>query len=213
MMLYSIIDVQDQQIKDRLASLCDNQPFIAKAPLVFVFVADYRKWLDLFAATDCQAINGCAHHRDTVGMGDLLLACQDAIIAAHTAAIAAESLGLGSCYIGDILEHDADIADLLHLPGATLPLTLLVAGYPFKQTDASRHASGHLVMTDRYTCATEEEIAAQIAEHEELSPTRWKRPGISHAVHALYARKFTSGFMAEMNRSAQSWLKRWSNRT
>ena len=36
-MLYSIIDVTDQQLKEKLAKTCDNQPFIAKAPLVFVF--------------------------------------------------------------------------------------------------------------------------------------------------------------------------------
>jgi len=34
MMLYSIIDVTDQSLKDRLAVTCDNQPFIARAPMV-----------------------------------------------------------------------------------------------------------------------------------------------------------------------------------
>ncbi len=36
MTLYSIIDVQDQVIKEKLAKTCDNQPFIAKAPLVLI---------------------------------------------------------------------------------------------------------------------------------------------------------------------------------
>ena len=48
MTLYSIIDVQDQKLKDELAVRCDHQPFIAKAPLVFVFLADYQKWYDIF---------------------------------------------------------------------------------------------------------------------------------------------------------------------
>lgn len=42
MTLYSIIDIQDQAIKEKLAKTCDNQPFIAKAPLVLIFVADYQ---------------------------------------------------------------------------------------------------------------------------------------------------------------------------
>lgn len=41
MTLYSIIDVRNQGIKDKLAQSCDNQPFIAKAPIVLIFVADY----------------------------------------------------------------------------------------------------------------------------------------------------------------------------
>ena len=49
LMLYSIIEIEDQALKDRLAVTCDDQPFIAKAPWVLVFVADYQKWIDLFA--------------------------------------------------------------------------------------------------------------------------------------------------------------------
>jgi nitroreductase len=48
LMLYSIIEVEDQALKERLALTCDNQPFIAKAPWVLIFVADYQKWIDLF---------------------------------------------------------------------------------------------------------------------------------------------------------------------
>ena len=44
MMLYSILDVTDQSIKDRLAVTCDNQPFIARAPMVWIFLADYQRW-------------------------------------------------------------------------------------------------------------------------------------------------------------------------
>ena len=47
-MLYSIIEVESQKLKDKLALTCDNQPFIAKAPLVLLFLADYQKWYDMF---------------------------------------------------------------------------------------------------------------------------------------------------------------------
>ncbi len=42
--MYSIIDVTDQGLKQKLSETCDNQPFIATAPLVFVFVADQNRW-------------------------------------------------------------------------------------------------------------------------------------------------------------------------
>ena len=48
MMLYSIIEVNDQAAKDTLARTCDNQPFIARAPLVLLFLADYQRWFDFF---------------------------------------------------------------------------------------------------------------------------------------------------------------------
>ena len=48
MTLYTIMDITDQAIKDRLAVTCDNQPFIATAPMVLVFCADYKRWYDLF---------------------------------------------------------------------------------------------------------------------------------------------------------------------
>ena len=52
--LYTILDITDQQLKERLAVTCDNQPFIAKAKLVLVFCADLCKWYDLFTMTGCQ---------------------------------------------------------------------------------------------------------------------------------------------------------------
>ncbi|MEE8121626.1 MAG: nitroreductase family protein, partial [Anaerolineales bacterium] len=42
MMLYSIIEVSDQEAKNKLVETCDNQPFIAEAPLVLIFLADYQ---------------------------------------------------------------------------------------------------------------------------------------------------------------------------
>ena len=95
--LYTILDITDQAVKDTLADTCDHQPFIAQAPLVLLFCADCQKWYDAFAA------GGCSPRRP--GPGDLWLALSDANIAAQNAVTAAWSLGIGSCYIGDILEQ------------------------------------------------------------------------------------------------------------
>ncbi len=56
MMLYSIVEVTDQKIKDRLAVSCDNQPFIARAPMVWLFLADYQRWFDYFCASDVEEL-------------------------------------------------------------------------------------------------------------------------------------------------------------
>ena len=64
--LYTILDITDQGIKDRLAITCDNQPFIAKAPMVLIFLADCQKWYDAYSAYSCNPRQP--------GVGDLLLA-------------------------------------------------------------------------------------------------------------------------------------------
>src|SRR5512147_1948488 len=58
MMLYSIVEITDQKIKDRLAVTCDNQPFIARAPMVWLFVADYQRWFDYFLASGVEELYG-----------------------------------------------------------------------------------------------------------------------------------------------------------
>ena len=42
--LYTILDITDEELKQQMSVTCDNQPFIAKAPMVLVFCADFQKW-------------------------------------------------------------------------------------------------------------------------------------------------------------------------
>ena len=44
MALYTILDITDNEKKLALSKSCDNQPFIATAPMVLIFCADYRRW-------------------------------------------------------------------------------------------------------------------------------------------------------------------------
>ena len=94
--LYTILDITDPALKERLAETCDHQSFIARAPVVLIFCADCLKWFDAYVEAGCTPRQPRA--------GDLLLAVDDALIAAQNAVVAAQSLGLGSCYIGDIME-------------------------------------------------------------------------------------------------------------
>ena len=103
--MYTILDITRQNLKEKLAVTCDNQPFIAKGKMVLIFCADFQKWYQAFK------IAGCDPRKP--GPGDFLLAVEDAAIAAQNAVTAAQSLGIGSCYIGDIMEKIREnIADL-----------------------------------------------------------------------------------------------------
>ncbi len=208
MMMYSILEIEDPAIKDRLVVTCDDQPFIAKAPWVLIFVADMQKWMDLFEHAHVSEIEGC-EHRTTLGTGDLLNAWADALIAAQNAVIAAESLGIGSCYIGDIIENGEEVAQLLGLPQWTMPAAMLCFGRAKAQRAPVARQEEYVVMRDRYRRLTPAELGHVSdkldAEYEPHGP----KPGLANHIQALYRRKFVSAYMAEMNRSAQWWLDRW----
>ncbi|MFX1499185.1 MAG: nitroreductase family protein [Promethearchaeota archaeon] len=131
MMFYSIIQVTDQEVKNKLAKTCDNQPHIAKAPLVLIFLADMQRWWDYFNV--CGVKDLCDEMEldfETPQESDLLLASCDALIAAQNAVITAEALGIGSCYIGDIMENIEIHRELLNLPKWVFPITMVCFGYP-----------------------------------------------------------------------------------
>ena len=212
MMMYSIIDIRKPETLDRLAVLCDNQPMIAHAPWALVFVVDYAKWIDLFDYVGCFdaafAEKTGKRPRRNPGLGEFAIAAQDTVAAAQNAVIAAEAVGLGSCYIGDIIENAEDVAALLGLPEHTVPLSMLILGAPAKERPATPHPVENLVMSERYRPADHATMDAQIAEMDAMF-----RPHATEAgerVRDIYTRKHTSDFMAEMGRSMGQWLKNWT---
>ena len=208
MMMYSIIDVADQALKDRLAVTCDDQPFIARAPWVLVFVADMQKWIDLFRYSHVEDV-AVAEHRLTPGLGDLMMACSDALIAAQNAVIAAESLGIGSCYIGDVLEQAEIHSELLQLPPHTMPIALLCFGRPATSRPPAPRYEDNVVHENAYCRMTPVELAAFSEGLVAQGTSRTFPPGIANIGQLYYKRKHAIEFMADMNRSVAWWLDRW----
>ena len=146
--------------------------------------------------------------------GDLFLACCDALIAAQTAVIAAESMGVGSCYIGDIMENFETHRDLFKLPRFVFPICLLCFGYPVKseieRKKVDRFDQQFIVFTDRYRRL---ETAEQKAMFHELNEKSFKdkviSEGPSNVGQSVYLRKFNAPFALEMNRSVKQILKTW----
>ncbi|MDP2792217.1 MAG: nitroreductase family protein [Rectinemataceae bacterium] len=212
MMLYTILEIENQTIKDRLSETCDHQPFIAKAPWILVFLADYARMMAFFEASGVG--ERCRREgKDLIKPreSDLLLACCDALIAAQTAVCAAESLGLGSCYIGDVMENWETHRELLALPRYTFPIAMLCLGYPTAQ-QASRAQPARLpeslvVQKNRYALPSGQDLAGLYAGegYGAFTPTAAaENPG-----QALYARKFSADFSLEMRRSVDSMLQDW----
>jgi FMN reductase (NADPH)/FMN reductase [NAD(P)H] len=215
MMLYSIIEVRDQSAKDVLIKTCDNQPFIAKAPLVLLFLADYQRWYDYFVASGVEQL--CEQREIAMRKpeeGDLFLACCDALIAAHTAVVAAESLGIGSCYIGDIMENYEAHRELFDLPRYVFPICLVCFGYPTKPQQerqlTSRFDRKFIVFENRYRRLEQEEFEEMYRDqHEQLFHGREEIADLRNVGQFMYVRKFSSDFAQEMSRSVRAILHAW----
>lgn len=214
-MLYSIILVTDQEKLEQLSESCDNQPFIKSAPLAMIIVADQQKWTDYYLHNNVKGY--CARmglEYKSPQLGDLFIAIEDAMIAAQNGVIAAESQGIGSCYIGDIMEHYEFHKKLLNLPDYVFPIAMLVFGYypeGYKKVFRPRFDNQYFVFENEYKKLNQIQIKemfkqADAAYHPNNS---FKADNFAQM---FYARKTNSDFMMEMTRSISEMLKNWSGK-
>jgi FMN reductase (NADPH) len=123
---YSIIGITDPEKKKKLAELAGNQDYVAKNGHFFVFCADLYR----------HEIVGEIEHRDVLtsieSTEKFMVTLIDTALAAQNAAIAAESMGLGICYIGGIRNNLDEVCNLLKTPQRVIPLFGMAVGYPEK---------------------------------------------------------------------------------
>lgn len=201
-MLYTILEIDDEDVKKELSIACDDQAFIRKARLVLVFLADCRRWLDFYERA------GAPFRKP--GLGDLVLACEDAVIAAQNTVIAAQSLGIGSCYIGDILENREKVVPLLGLDEYVLPIAMVVYGYPDARQEKlekpKRFDREFIVLKNKYRRLSEAE------SREMLRRQRGEGFDFDAWVKAFCARKYMSDFALEMDRSVRGYMEGFMDR-
>lgn len=194
--LYTIINVTDQALKAQLAESCDHQSFIATAPLVLVFCADCRKWYRAFQEYGCDPRKP--------GVGDLMLAVSDTNIAAQNAVVAAHSLGIGSCYIGDIMENAEQQRKILALPPYVFPAAMLVFGYPTAQQlerpKPPRSEMHYIVHENAYR-------DMDAGELQQMLSVKTGAREFGEWIKAFCDRKYNSDFSVEMTRSVGEFLK------
>ena len=196
--LYTILDITDQTIKEKLVDTCDHQPFIAQAKMVLIFCTDVRRWVDTFEEAGAQPRKP--------GPGDLMLACADACIAAQNAVVAAQSLGIGACYIGDVMENREEQCQLLGLPEYVFPVAMVVFGYPTQQQmerpKPQRCKLSEIVMENRYQVRDGQTLRA-------MTEKDWKNTSFEDWATRFCNRKYNSDFSREMSRSVAEYWKEY----
>ena len=119
----SVILVQKSENRAKLAQIVGNQPWVKNAPLSMVFCLDYhriKRW---------AALNGTEFKGDQA-FSHFLISYADVICAAQSVVLLAESLGLGSVYVGTIQSCMDQARELLAIPDYVLPMMVLSLGYP-----------------------------------------------------------------------------------
>lgn len=135
-----------------------------------------------------------------------MLAVTDAVIAAQNAVVAAESLGIGSCYIGDIMENCEEQRRLLNLPEYVFPAAMLVFGWPTQQQKErqkpQRCKRKYIVHENTYHSMNGEELREMFAH-------QCKNRSFEEWCQSFCQRKYNSDFSREMTRSVEEYLKQF----
>ncbi len=165
MQLYSIIITRDPARREQLAPFHFNQPVAKQAPVTLTFCADFNRF-NLW----------CQQRQAEPGYDNFLsftTAAIDALLVAQNVCIAAESKGLGICYLGTTTYMSAKIIDLLKLPKGVIPITTLTLGYPNETSEkADRLPLSAILHQEYYHDYQPSDIEKLYAEKEAIEANK-----------------------------------------
>jgi nitroreductase len=177
--LWSVVAVTDQDLRSRLAVLARNQRHIDEAPLILLWVADLARTTEIGLQQDAPT-------EATAYLETFLTAVIDAGLAAQNAAVAAESLGLGTVFIGALRNRPEEVAELIGLPERSFVVFGLVVGRPDPARPTSvkpRPAQEIVLHRDRYASPaptpaihTYDAASRTFQERQGLPTTGWVAP-------------------------------------
>jgi nitroreductase len=161
MQVYSIIVTTSEKIKDDLWMAHFKQDMVKQAPVILTFCADFNrfnKW--------------CNQRNANPGYDNFLsfyTATIDALLVAQNVSIAAESFGLGICYLGTTTYMAESIIKILDLPKGVIPVTTVVLGYPDENPGLTdRLPVSGVIHYEKYKDYSKEEIDIIYTEKEAL---------------------------------------------
>ncbi|WP_018665350.1 oxygen-insensitive NADPH nitroreductase [Heyndrickxia acidiproducens] len=141
---YSIIGIKDPARKQKLAELTGNR-HVGTCGHLLIFCADLNKHK---LAAEMEGTDATATLQTTE---KFMVALIDTALAAQNAALAAESMGLGICYVGGLRNHLPEVSELLHIPEYVLPLFAMTIGYPADPSGKKpRMAAEHVYYEETY---------------------------------------------------------------
>lgn len=149
--MWSVVVVRNTDARARFATIAGDQQHIREAPVFLVWCAD-RSLIERVSLAR-------GYRQVTDHVEDFLVAAMDASIAMQNATLAAESLGLGTCYIGGLRNDTAAVIDILGLPPKVFPVCGMTLGYPAKEIQQKPRLPREAFLSrERYTPPDQELI-------------------------------------------------------
>lgn len=165
MQAFSVIVTEDPDIKKKLSAPHFHQSMVREAPLFLTFCADFhrmRRWLALREAPE-----------NFDNFMSFMIGVIDATLAAQNAALAAEALGLGVCFMGTTLASCQEVARILKCPEHVVPVVGFSLGYPDETPPLrDRLPLEGLVHRETYQSLSDEDI---LRTYEQRETRGWER--------------------------------------
>ena len=165
MQTYSIVVTKDKLLREKLLVPHLKQEMVLEAPVFLTFCADFhrmRRWLELSQAPD-----------NFDNYFSFMVAAIDAILVSQTVALAAESKGLGVCYLGSTFANGDMIGEILKLPMNVIPVVGFSVGYPAEHPNLrDRLPLTGLIHEDTYQEYSDSDILEIYKDREEFG---WQR--------------------------------------
>ncbi|MFT5571208.1 MAG: nitroreductase [Cryomorphaceae bacterium] len=143
----SIVQINNLQVREQFVELAGGQSYIAGAAEFLVFCADLSRNSERVEIS-------AGRPADFAWTEQFLAATIDVALLAQNFVIAAESIGLGCCYIGGIRNDPTKVTELLELPTLVYPVFGLCLGYPNQNPEIKpRLPRAAIVHQDKYVPA------------------------------------------------------------
>lgn len=202
MQLYSVVVTQSEEMKARLSPLHFNQPMIKQAPVVLTIAADVERFH-----------HWCAVHGAEKSYDNFLwfvCGCIDSMLFAQNLSLAAESEGLGICYLGTTLYMAKEIAEVLEMPQGVVPVTTITLGYPDEQPELTdRLPLKAVVHYEKYRHESDADIKELFFEkdHSELTRRILKENHLTNLAEVFTQRRYTKKDSVEFSHRLLAFLK------
>jgi nitroreductase len=190
MQSYSIVVSRDAEMKGKLLEPHMQQSMVINAPVFLTFCADFhrmRRWLKLSLAPD-----------NFDNYFSFMIAAIDAILVSQTVALAAESKGLGICYLGSTLANADQIGKILSLPPNVVPVVGFSLGFPAEEPPLrDRLPSSSIIHWERYQQQDDESILQiykdrEIRGWERYMKSKWLREEVDKSGVENLAQLYTT---------------------
>ncbi|NOT02094.1 MAG: NADPH-dependent oxidoreductase [Phycisphaerales bacterium] len=170
MQAYTVISITDAELKRRMAYLCADQPQIHKAPVFLAFCVDLHRLQLCCGMHDVEGVD--------FGLAEaFVMAVVDTALVMENVAVAAESLGLGVCMIGEMRGHPFEVREALKLPPLVFAVSGLCIGWPAEKNEPKPRLPLEAVWHEN-TYRADDELIPMIEAHDGIMSAFYDSQGM-----------------------------------